>query len=47
MSSPVLFYILILTPALFVIKLVPPQILEKRVFDVWKGWLYSLEFRNT
>jgi len=26
------------------IDLVPPEMLETRVFDVWKGWLYCLEF---
>jgi ubiquinone/menaquinone biosynthesis C-methylase UbiE len=28
------------------IDLVPPDMLETRVFDVWKGWLYCLEFRK-
>jgi ubiquinone/menaquinone biosynthesis C-methylase UbiE/uncharacterized protein YbaR (Trm112 family) len=28
------------------IDLVPPEMLETRVFDVWKGWLYCLEFRK-
>jgi ubiquinone/menaquinone biosynthesis C-methylase UbiE/uncharacterized protein YbaR (Trm112 family) len=26
--------------------LVPAEMLEKKVFDVWKGWLYCLEFRK-
>jgi ubiquinone/menaquinone biosynthesis C-methylase UbiE/uncharacterized protein YbaR (Trm112 family) len=26
--------------------LVPPEMLETRVFDVWKGWMYCLEFRK-
>jgi len=28
------------------IDLVPPDMLETRVFDVWKGWLYCIEFRK-
>ena len=28
------------------IDLVPVEMLEKRVFDVWKGWLYCIEFRR-
>jgi ubiquinone/menaquinone biosynthesis C-methylase UbiE/uncharacterized protein YbaR (Trm112 family) len=28
------------------IDLVPKEMLETRVFDVWKGWLYCLEFRK-
>jgi SAM-dependent methyltransferase/uncharacterized protein YbaR (Trm112 family) len=28
------------------IELVPAQMLETRLFDVWKGWLYCLEFRK-
>jgi ubiquinone/menaquinone biosynthesis C-methylase UbiE len=28
------------------IDLVPPEMLETRIFDVWKGWLYCLEFRK-
>ena len=28
------------------IDLVPSTMLETRVFDVWKGWLYCLEFRK-
>jgi ubiquinone/menaquinone biosynthesis C-methylase UbiE/uncharacterized protein YbaR (Trm112 family) len=28
------------------VELVPPEMLETRVFDVWKGWLYCLEFRK-
>jgi ubiquinone/menaquinone biosynthesis C-methylase UbiE/uncharacterized protein YbaR (Trm112 family) len=28
------------------IDLVPSEMLETRVFDVWKGWLYCLEFRK-
>ncbi len=27
------------------IDLVPSRMLERRVFEVWKGWLYCLEFR--
>jgi len=26
--------------------LVPHEMLERRLFDVWKGWLYCLEFRK-
>ncbi len=26
--------------------LVPLEMLEKRVFDAWKGWMYCLEFRK-
>jgi ubiquinone/menaquinone biosynthesis C-methylase UbiE/uncharacterized protein YbaR (Trm112 family) len=28
------------------IDLVPSNMLETRVFDVWKGWLYCIEFRR-
>jgi ubiquinone/menaquinone biosynthesis C-methylase UbiE/uncharacterized protein YbaR (Trm112 family) len=28
------------------VNLVPPEMQEMRVFDVWKGWLYCLEFRK-
>jgi ubiquinone/menaquinone biosynthesis C-methylase UbiE/uncharacterized protein YbaR (Trm112 family) len=28
------------------IDLVPPIMLEQRVFDVWKGWFYCIEFRK-
>ena len=28
------------------IDLVPTNMLETRVFDVWKGWLYCIEFRK-
>jgi len=28
------------------IGLVPKEMLETRVFDVWKGWLYCIEFRK-
>ena len=28
------------------IDLVPANMLETRVFDVWKGWLYCIEFRK-
>jgi ubiquinone/menaquinone biosynthesis C-methylase UbiE len=28
------------------VDLVPKEMLETRVFDVWKGWLYCLEFRK-
>ena len=28
------------------IDLVPPNMLERRVFDAWKGWFYCLEFRK-
>jgi ubiquinone/menaquinone biosynthesis C-methylase UbiE/uncharacterized protein YbaR (Trm112 family) len=28
------------------IDLVPSEMLETRVFDVWKGWLYCLEFKK-
>lgn len=28
------------------IDFVPEEMLERRVFDVWKGWLYCLEFRK-
>jgi ubiquinone/menaquinone biosynthesis C-methylase UbiE len=28
------------------IDLIPSQMQERRVFDVWKGWLYCIEFRK-
>jgi ubiquinone/menaquinone biosynthesis C-methylase UbiE/uncharacterized protein YbaR (Trm112 family) len=28
------------------IELVPSNMLETRLFDVWKGWLYCIEFRK-
>lgn len=28
------------------IDLVPTSMLERRVFDIWKGWLYCIEFRK-
>jgi ubiquinone/menaquinone biosynthesis C-methylase UbiE/uncharacterized protein YbaR (Trm112 family) len=28
------------------IELVPPEMREARLFDVWKGWFYCLEFRK-
>jgi len=28
------------------LDLVPSEMLETRVFDVWKGWLYCIEFRK-
>jgi ubiquinone/menaquinone biosynthesis C-methylase UbiE len=28
------------------IDLIPETMLERRVFDVWKGWLYCIEFRK-
>lgn len=28
------------------LDLVPGEMLETRVFDVWKGWLYCIEFRK-
>jgi ubiquinone/menaquinone biosynthesis C-methylase UbiE len=28
------------------IQLVPANMLETRLFDVWKGWLYCIEFRK-
>ena len=28
------------------IHLVPASMLERRVFDAWKGWLYCIEFRK-
>jgi len=28
------------------VDLVPSNMLEKRVFDVWKGWLYCIELRK-
>ncbi|HLO15411.1 MAG TPA: class I SAM-dependent methyltransferase, partial [Anaerolineales bacterium] len=28
------------------IDLVPSNMLETRLFDVWKGWLYCIEFRK-
>ena len=28
------------------IELVPSSMLDRRVFDVWKGWLYCIEFRK-
>jgi hypothetical protein len=32
-----------ITPPL---DLVPEEMLETRVFEVWKGWMYCLEFRR-
>jgi uncharacterized protein YbaR (Trm112 family)/SAM-dependent methyltransferase len=29
------------------LKLVPPEMLETRVSEVWKGWMYCLEFRKS
>ena len=26
--------------------LVPPEMLEPRLFDIWKGWLYCIEFKK-
>jgi len=28
------------------VDLVPPEMQEVRIFDVWKGWMYCLEFRK-
>jgi ubiquinone/menaquinone biosynthesis C-methylase UbiE len=28
------------------VDLVPKEMLETRVFDVWKGWLYCIEFKK-
>jgi ubiquinone/menaquinone biosynthesis C-methylase UbiE len=28
------------------IDLVPPEMVEQRVFDAWKGWFYCIEFRK-
>jgi len=28
------------------VNLVPTEMLESRLFDVWKGWLYCIEFRK-
>jgi ubiquinone/menaquinone biosynthesis C-methylase UbiE len=28
------------------VELVPKEMLEIRVFDVWKGWMYCIEFRK-
>jgi hypothetical protein len=28
------------------VDFVPPGMLERRLFDIWKGWLYCLEFRK-
>jgi ubiquinone/menaquinone biosynthesis C-methylase UbiE/uncharacterized protein YbaR (Trm112 family) len=28
------------------VDLVPKDMLEQRIFDVWKGWLYCIEFRK-
>jgi hypothetical protein len=28
------------------VDLVPETMLEQRVFDIWKGWLYCIEFRK-
>ncbi len=28
------------------VETVPPEMQEVRVFDVWKGWMYCLEFRK-
>jgi ubiquinone/menaquinone biosynthesis C-methylase UbiE/uncharacterized protein YbaR (Trm112 family) len=34
------------TPILPPIDLVPPGMQETRLFNVWKGWLYCIEFRK-
>ena len=34
------------TPIVPPINLVPREMLETRLFDVWKGWLYCIEFRK-
>jgi ubiquinone/menaquinone biosynthesis C-methylase UbiE len=28
------------------IDLVPPEMLETRLFEAWKGWFYCIEFRR-
>ncbi len=28
------------------VELVPAEMLERRVFEVWKGWMYCIEFRK-
>ena len=28
------------------IELIPPEMQEVRLFDVWKGWFYCIEFRK-
>ena len=28
------------------VDLVPPEMCEKQLSDVWKGWLYCIEFRK-
>ena len=28
------------------VELVPPEMCEKRLFEVWKGWFYCIEFRK-
>lgn len=28
------------------VDLVPPEMVEQRVFDAWKGWFYCIEFRK-
>jgi hypothetical protein len=28
------------------VDLAPKEMLETHVFDVWKGWLYCIEFRK-
>jgi len=28
------------------IALVPDSMLERRIFDIWKGWFYCIEFRK-
>lgn len=33
-------------PILAPVSQVPPEMLELRVFDVWKGWMYCIEFRK-
>jgi len=33
-------------PIVAPLELMPPEMLETRAADVWKGWLYCLEFRK-
>jgi ubiquinone/menaquinone biosynthesis C-methylase UbiE/uncharacterized protein YbaR (Trm112 family) len=33
-------------PIMAPLELIPPEMHEVRAFDVWKGWLYCLEFRK-
>jgi hypothetical protein len=28
------------------VDLVPPEMQEVRLYEVWKGWMYCIEFRK-